>query len=351
MITTRELAKLAGVSQATVSRSLNDSPHVSPKIKERVRSIAREHGYIYKKSGGKDTFVSKRKFIGIIMLRNLSFLDIFFINQISACLMTAIENKNYYAMTLRDCYGYQGIDKLNDLLKLNLFEGFIILNQQYDEILSNYLNEIHIPHVLLVYHNRINEPKNSVVDTDNYLGAYMATKHLIDLGHKKIIALTTSLSEFNDRIRGYRSALADNNIEYDSRLIISTDCDYVSAYKITHDRIQTFKSATACFAQYDVGAMAVCNALRDFNINVPKDFSVVGFDDLDISRIFNPALTTIRQPFEQLAEQAVNVLISSINSSNTIHSKIFLEPELMVRDSTAPPRKKIRGKAEKEKIM
>ena len=165
----------------------------------------------------------------------------------------------------------------------------------------------------------------------------MATKHLIDLGHKKIISLTTYLSEFNDRMRGYRDALIDNNMEYDPKLIINTDCSYDAAYRATFDRIQTFQSATACFAQYDVGAMAVCNALQKYNIIVPRDFSVIGFDDLDVSNVFNPPLTTIKQPFEQLVERAVEMLLSSICSGKLTHSGCLLDPELVIRNSTAPP--------------
>lgn len=336
MITTRELANLAGVSQSTVSRSLNDSPSVNPRIKERVRGIAKAHGYVYE-NGTKRLCISNRRFIGIIILRNMSFLDNFFINQISSLLINAVENCNYHAVIIQECYGYQGINKLNDLLKLNVFDGFIVLNQQYDEILPRHLKNINTPYVLLVYHNRLDEQKINVVDTDNYLGAYMATKHLINLGHKRIISMTTSLSEFNDRMHGYRDALADNGLEYDPQLIISTDCTYNAAYMATFKRIKTFQSATACFAQYDVGAFGVCNALKKNGLDIPKDFSVIGFDDLDISKVFSPALTTIRQPFDQLAEQAVNMLISSINSGILINSGISLEPELIKRESTAPP--------------
>lgn len=240
-------------------------------------------------------------------------------------------------MILRDFYGYQGVNKLNDLLKLNLFEGFVVLNQQHDEILSKYLDEIGVPHVLLVYHNRLDKTQSNVIDTDNYLGAYMATKHLIDLGHKHILALTTPLSEFNDRMRGYKAALVENGIEYHPNLVISTGCDYNSAYKTTLDRLSDFGEATACFAQFDVGAMAMCNAFKELGKNIPNDFSIIGFDDLDISRIFNPPLTTIRQPYDLLAEKAVEVITSSLNYPNITHSKVFLPPELIIRATTAPP--------------
>lgn len=335
MITTRELAKLAGVSQSTVSRSLNDNPGVDPMIKERVRSIAKEHGYVYEGKGKKKLRVLNRKFIGIVMLRNISFLDNFFLNQISSLLIAAVENSNYHAVMIQECYGYQGVSKLNDLMKLNVFDGFIIVNQQYDEILPRHLKDMKIPYILLIYHNRLDDKKDNVIDTDNYLGAYMATEHLIKLGHKRIIALTTSLAEHNDRMQGYREALTDNGLEYDPKLVLSTDCNYNAAYRVTLERIKTFRSATACFAQFDLGVLGICNALKKNGINVPKDFSIVGFDDLDISKIFDPALTTIKQPLEQLTELAVNELISSINSGNLINPCVYLKPELIERDSAA----------------
>lgn len=337
MISTRKLAELAGVSQSTVSRSLNDRPEISPETKERVRALAREHGYIVQKKRSKTVCSSKRKAIGILVMHHIFFEDLF-LNQLLLIVNSIIEKENYYAMPLYDFSGALGVEKLRDLLSLDLIEGFIIINREYDDIIDQYFKEIGIPHVYLFYHQRRTTKQENVIDTDNFIGGFLATKHLIDLGHRRIATLTSSLDEFPERMNGYCEALKEANIAYDPRLVFGFDssADYITSYQEVENNLDIFQDATALFAQSDLGALGALGALLDHHFCVPEDISIIGFDGLDIGMMCRPTLTTIGQPFEDLAKQAVERLLQIANhpKGHIAQGKTYLRPSLILRNST-----------------
>ena len=339
MISTRKLAELAHVSQSTVSRCLNDKSNISPETKERVRALAREHGYIVKKQSKKVTCLASRRAIGVLLMQ-YQFYENLFVSQLVYELESLITDENYYVIPLLDYYGTGGVEKLRDLLKLRLIDSLIIINRKVDADIDRYLQQIHLPHIYLIYHQRDNGPRRNVVDTDNVAAGYLATKHLIDLGHRRIATLTTSQDEFFDRTNGYRKALGEADIPFDPHLILYAQASYESCYRTVLNRIHALKDITALFVQFDVGAMGAINALQDEGYCVPEDISVVGLDGIDIGAMLRPALTSVRQPIPKLARAAISALLSLTDASGTPPQfPILIEPELIVRHSTAvPPR-------------
>lgn len=336
MISTRKLAELAGVSQSTVSRCLNDHSEISIETREKVRALAREHGYLIQRKQSKTLCTPTRKMIGVLVMRHRFFEDLF-LNQVLCELYSIIENENYYAMPLLDFYGVSGTERLRDLLGLGIFEGLIIINRKYDEVLDQYLNSIGLPHVYLIYHLRKTAKQSHIIDTDNFVGGYLATKHLIDLGHKKIATITSALDEYSDRTEGYKVALSEADINFDPDLVFHAGVNYQSYYDIAHMKADVFREATALFSQFDVGAFGAINALADVGYRVPEDISVVGFDGLELGTMFHPTLTTVKQPYSDLALQTVERLIQLANTPNfRADSKVYLRPELIVRNSTLP---------------
>lgn len=339
MITTRKLAELAGVSQSTVSRCLNDRPEISAETKERVRALAKEHGYILQKRQKKTICSASRRAIGILMMRNI-FRDDQFINQLLCSLSAAISSENYYVLQLMDFYGSSGVEQLKSLLDLSLVDGFIIINRQYDEAIDRYFQEIHIPHVYLIYYLRGTGKQMNIIDTDNFTGGYLATKHLLDLGHREIATITMPWDEYTERTNGYRAALEEAGIPFDTDRVLRAQTDYASCHQLVLHKMDLFQKVTGLFVQMDVGAAAACNALSESGHCVPDDVSVIGLDGLDIGVLCRPALTSVRQPFEDLAQNAFDRLMQIIHQSqNSLGGKIFLRPELIVRQSTGPVRK------------
>lgn len=335
MISTRELAALAGVSQSTVSRSLNDQSGISPETKEKIRALAKKHGYIVRNNPRKTFATSKRKAIGVLSMFQPFFNDLF-INQLLSVLYSYIEQENYYAMPLLDFAEDSGIQKIRDLMRLNLLEGLIIINRIHDQKIEDFLNEINLPHVYLIYFGRNSSEQVSIVDTDNFLGGYLAAKHLIELGHKNIVTLTSPWDEFHDRTAGYKTALMDNGITPREEYILSGDCYYNVGYQLTQDNLQLFKEATAIYGQCDVTAAGAIHALQDNGIQVPGDVSVIGSDNLELCEMCRPKLTSMAQPFLDLARATVEKLLSTVNNpQQQAQAKTFLQPRIVIRDSTA----------------
>jgi len=339
LISTRELAALAGVSQSTISRSLNDHSGISPETKERIRALAKKHGYIVRNKSRKTLATNKRRAIGVLSIFQPFFNDLF-INQLLSVLYSYIEQENYYAMPLLDFSEDNGIQKIKDLMRLDILEGLVIINRVHDQKIENFLNEINLPHVYLIYFGRNSSEQVNIVDTDNFLGGYLAAKHLIELGHKNIITLTSPWDEFYDRTAGYKAALRDNGITPNEDYILSGDCYYKVGYQLTKDNLHLFKEATAIYAQCDVVAVGAIHALQDSGIDIPNDVSVIGSDDLELCEMCRPKLTSIAQPFLDHARVTVEKLLSTVN--NTQHqaqAKTFLEPRLVTRNSTGLCRK------------
>lgn len=338
MITTRKLAELAGVSQSTVSRSLNDRPEISAETKERVRALAKEHGYIPQKRQKKTIYSPSRRAIGILMMRSI-FRDDQFINQLLCALSAVISSENYYVLQLLDFYGTSGVEQLKSLLDLSLVDGFIIINRQYDEAIDQYFQKIHIPHVYLIYYLRGVSKQKNIVDTDNFTAGYLAAKHLLELGHREIATVTMRWEEYTERTNGYRAALEEAGIPFDTDRVLHAQTDYESCYQLILRKAELFRTVTGLFVQMDVGAAGACNALSVLGCRVPEDVSVVSVDGLDVGILCRPALTSVRQPFEDLAKNAFDRLMQTISQPrNSQGGKIFLRPELIVRQSTGPVR-------------
>jgi LacI family transcriptional regulator len=174
--------------------------------------------------------------------------------------------------------------------------------------------------------------------TDNQLGGYLATRHLLDLGHARIacIAGPSSITPSAERITGYRRALKEAGIPYDENLIIRGDYHAQSGMDITHSLLQVRPRLTAIFALNDLMALGALRAAAEAGYSVPKDLAVVGYDDLEITHFTNPPLTTIAQPKKEIGVQAVQLLVERMALKSRPPRRLVLPPELIVRRSTQP---------------
>jgi LacI family transcriptional regulator len=174
--------------------------------------------------------------------------------------------------------------------------------------------------------------------TDHQLGGVLATRHLIELGHKRIacIAGPSSIVPSAQRITGYRMALEEAGLSYDEALLIRGDYHAQSGMEITHAILKMDPRPTAIFALNDLMALGALRAAAEAGCSVPGDLAVVGYDDLEIARFTNPPLTTIAQPKKEIGAQAVNLLVDRISRNSRAPGRLVLPPELIVRRSTQP---------------
>lgn len=333
MISTRELAELAGVSQSTISRCLNDHPSISFETKERVRKLALQYGYVENTKGKKALLSGKRRTIGIL-ITGRPFFDDLFIHYTLNLLMAKAAEKNFYTIPLPlSSHEEGGLEKLRDLIRLNIVDSFIILHRHFDQALHQYLKEIGIPHIYLLHCSRNSYQAVDIVDSDNYAGGYLGTRHLISRGHKNIITVTCPYREFEDRTAGYRQALLENSIPYREDFVLSVDSTYESAYRTIRENTQTISQASGIYVQSDILALGVANALQDEGLRIPEDISIVGSDGYELGTIAHPQLDSVAHPISELAELAISRLTEIAEKKQQTPRQIILRPYVIERGS------------------
>jgi LacI family transcriptional regulator len=182
-------------------------------------------------------------------------------------------------------------------------------------------------------------PDVPTVGSDNWNGGLAATRHLLELGHRRIAAISgpTDMLCSRARVDGYRSALAEAGVELDSSLVRTgnfyVDAGYVEGLRL----LSRPDRPTGIFAGSDMQALGVLRAARELGLRVPDDVSVVGYDDLPIAQWTGPGLTTVRQPLAQMGSIATRMVLDLAAGNAPIMRRVNLATELVVRESTAPP--------------
>lgn len=334
MISTSELAKLAGVSQSTISRCLNDHPSISFETKERVQKLALQYGYVEQKRGRKTLFSGEHKVIGILV-EDRPFFDDLFINYTISKLISKASQKNYYTIRLPISSREEGsMERLKEFLRMNLIDGFIIMHRRFDEEIHEYLNELGIPHVYLLHCSRNSFEAVDMIDTDNFAGGYLGTKYLIEHGHKNILTLTCPWREFEDRTNGYLHALEESGIEVNRKFVLMGECSYHSAYDITCNNLKLFRESSAVYVQSDIMTSGVVSALMQSGIRIPEDISVMGTDGYDLGAVVNPPFHSVAHPSSELADLAISRLVEKIGRTKMQSPRqIKLRPYIVERNS------------------
>lgn len=334
MISTRELAELAGVSQSTISRCLNDHPSIPFETKERVRKLALKYGYVEHGKGRRSLLSGKRRTIGVLVTGR-PFFDDLFINYTLNMLIRKASEKNYYMIPLPlSTQEEGGIERLRDLIRLNMIDSFIILHREFDEELHRYLNELGIPHIYLLHCSRNSFEDVDIVDSDNCAGGYLGTRHLISYGHKNILTFTCPWREFEDRTNGYRQALSESVIPFREDFILTGDCSYESAYDLTTEHLDLISQVTAIYVQSDIMTTGVIHALLDNGFHVPDNISIVGSDGYDLGSMWHPKFDSVAHPIGELADLALSRLteIAERKQPQTPR-QITLRPRVIERGS------------------
>ena len=179
-----------------------------------------------------------------------------------------------------------------------------------------------------------------MVIIDNFNSAYMAVRHLVDMDHQRvgIILGPEQTMTARERLEGAKAALSENGL-FNERLVRFGSYSIDNGYETMKAMIEAHESLNAVFCANDLLAIGALKAAQDAGRNVPHDISIIGFDDIMLSRLVNPPLTTVRQPTFDLGATAARMVIERIKGiHNGIHRKVVLPGQLIVRNSTGPPR-------------
>src|SRR5215216_8204847 len=329
MTTIREVAESAGVSYATVSHVINNTRLVSPQTRERV--LAAMDALHYRPNAlARSLRQGKTNTIGLVLPDSANP----FFAEISRTIEDEAFKKGYSVFLCNTELDTQRELFYVDVLSKKQVDGiiFVAAGDQADSL--DFLLRENMP-VVMIDRDVPNVEVDAVL-TDNQLGGFLATRHLLELGHQRIacIAGPSSITPSAERIIGYRRALEQAGLFYDENLIVRGDYHAQSGLEITHSILMTNPRPTAIFALNDLMALGALRAAAEANYSVPRDLAVVGYDNLELARFTNPPLTTIAQPKKEIGAQAVHLLVDRMSQKSRPPSRLVLPPELIVRRST-----------------
>jgi len=328
-ITIYSISQKLGLSPSTVSRALRGSPLVREETRKRVLRVAKELGYATNSFAR--SLRTKKSHIIAIITEDIT-------NPFTSLIIKGIEEvtaKNNYHIIYGNGDGNLNKEKryLNALIQRQI-EGLIYISTVSREIKDFYLNTS-IP-VIFSYSYSLTPDIPSIIPDDLY-GGYIATEYLIKLGHKRIAFIfgPAGYKATTDRLAGSKKAFEDYNLDWDHRLVRHCkEWDSASGYKEALDLLSKDIIPTAIFAGNDLIAVGVMDALREKGLNVPKDISVVGYDDREVCGYVRPKLTTVRLPLVEIGKKSAEILINHINGKNEgIEAITRVKGELIIRDS------------------
>ena len=325
MATIVDVARLAGVTPTTVSRVINNRGYISEKTKKRVHEAMDELGY-QPNEIARSLTKQKSNTIGVIV-PHIS-------HPYFAKLISNLENeaaKKDYKIIL--CNSKEKAEKEKqylDMCKSNRVAGIIICSVNVE---SNKINTGGIPVVLL--EKNFEEGKLGI-QCDNYQGGKLATEHLIECGCKKILHLSGVIDEempADNREKAFIDVCSKNEIEYFIKKYDIDTYNQMNYYDYIKAALNEIEGVDGIFASSDLIAAQVIQVCNEIKIRIPEDIKLVGFDDVDISQLTTPRITTVHQPIKEMARLSIELIDAKYNNIE-VNEKTILPIKLIIREST-----------------
>ena len=328
--TIASIASLAGVSIPTVSRVLHNHPDVAPETRQRIEQVIEESGFIRNrvKQG------LRKKSSGIVDmlvpdLNNLYSIEI--VRGIEEVLSRTNLRLAFSATHDTLLFEQRWLTKI---LNGGATDGVILVLSYGQQQSFDTLYKHKIPFVVIDQRGELGPHIPSVAAT-NWLGGRTAVEHLISLGHRRIAVITgpPSIRCSQDRLAGYRAALDDAGIPIDPALIRSGAFVQETGYDQACSLLELPEPPTAIFTGNDMQAMGVYSAFHARGLHIPRDISIIGFDDVPIASVLSPALTTVHQPLVEMGRVGTTMLLHLIAGEPLDSTRVELTTTLCIRDS------------------
>lgn len=330
-----DIARRAGVSTATVSRALNErtSYLVRAEARERIQALAQEMNY-RAHSGARNLRRQRTDIIALINRAPHRQVSDPFLSELTGEISEDLQRHGYDVL-LAQRAGHGG-DWIDRLVLSRRVDGLVVTHRAIHDPDLERLTELGVPCVVLG--RPLADQRYISTGSDNDHGGYLAGRHLIDLGHRRIgvIIGTLSKTESNERFRGFRRALAEVKVALPLELVVETE------YQLPHVQASMVRlldvrpAITAVFVGSDLMAVAAIEVLGRQGWRVPEDISVVSFDDIPLAAYSSPALTTVRQDIRRMGHLLAEQVVGQING-RTVES-VTLPVDLVIRSSTVAPK-------------
>ncbi|WP_435035967.1 LacI family DNA-binding transcriptional regulator [Pseudomonas neuropathica] len=330
MATIKDVAALAGISYTTVSHVVNNTRPVSQEVRLKVEAAIKSLDYV-PSAVARSLKAKTTATIGLLVPNSL--------NPYFAELARGIEDyceRNGYCVIL--CNSDDNPDKQRSYLRVLLekrIDGLIVASAGGDSGLAQGLAGVKTP--MVIVDRGLDGVDADLVRIDHEYGAYLATRHLLELGHRDIATIggpaSTSVAQM--RLAGYCRALKEAGVEVRPERMLESDFTSTGGYNAAATLLES-NPPSAIFAGNDMIGIGVLRAAAERNVRVPSELSVIGFDDIQMSRYVYPALTTVGQSILQLGEMAAEVLLRRIATPNLGTDQRIVTPSIVLRESTAP---------------
>lgn len=340
-INASEIAKLAGVSRSTVSRVINNYANVPPETREKVMEVVRKHRYVPNVSAqvlaGKKT-----QTIGLFMIEKGSVSADLITNLLIASVIESASSRGYYVLThiIRGQCDSDSIRGVQDMFYQRRIDGGLFIGASTEEpFIEELVAEGYRVAVVDQPFEGREEPNRLVADLNNEAGMKLAVGHLAELNHREIGHVAGDPKRFSgpEKLAGFRKAMALRGLEVREDWIMPGGFHEDNGYEAIRAYLESGKRLpTAIVMANDSVAFGAIRALRERGYEVPRDVSIVGFDDHALSARFQPALTTVRVDFAGMLEELTGALIERIEQKASGAAKLKAPIAFISRDSCKP---------------
>lgn len=331
-VTIVDVAHESGVSYSTVSRVLNGYQFVKESTRQRVLEAADKLGYVANQQA-RSLAGGQSNIIGLLVPG----LDLGYVGMIARGIDEALAATPYDLM-LYTTHRRKGKEaSFARMIANGLSDGLLLVAPSDVEDYIDTLHSLNFPYVLVDQDDP--SERSSIIESDNWQGAYDATQYLIDLGHQRIAHIVglPMMTAAQQRLTGYKAALEHNNIPYDENLVEDGGYWQRGGAEAAKKLLTLDQPPTAIFAANDYMAFGVMDVAHHRGIRIPDDLSLIGFDDVLQAEFSNPKLSTVRQPLYDMGQSAIQLLLERINKPTSEPERIVLKTEFIQRESCAPP--------------
>ncbi|WP_338833320.1 HTH-type transcriptional repressor PurR [Moorella humiferrea] len=327
MATIKDVARRAGVSSATVSRILNKHPNVKVETREKVLEAMKELNFS-PSFHARSMRIKKTHTIGLI----LSDITNPFYSETAKAVVDTADHLGYNVILGTTNNSIKTQKKYLEIIRRKQVDGLLFASVQLKDPTVEKVIEEGFPHML--YNRRLARSDCNFVVIDNEQGSFLATEHLIKLGHKRIAYIRGphNSSTGQERFNGYLKALKKYGLEYNQELVRDGEYDERQAHEATKVLLGLKERPTAIIAANDLMAFSSIECICRAGLKVPDDIAVIGFDDVEMSSHYNIQLTTVSKNKYEMAEIATRILIDIIEGENVPQPvQIVLKPQLIIR--------------------
>lgn len=332
MATMKQVAEKARVSTTTVSHVINNTRVVSEDARERVLAVINELRYI-PSAVARSLKNDKTHTLGMMIPNNS--------NPYFAEIIQGIEDESFklgYNIIL--CNSYDDPKKQTAYTRVLMekrIDGLILVSSGSDEELNQLLNDEGIPKVLV--DREVPGLIADFIEADHEQGGYLATKYLIDLGHRNIacVAGPQNLLLSSDRVHGYRRALQEAGIPLRDEFLTYSDFTSEGGFNAMQQLLALPQRPSAIFLSNDLMAIGGLCAAQQAGVRIPEQLSIMGYDDIALASFSTPRLTTIAQPKYEIGVLTAQVMVARIRNAELPWRREMLQTKLVIRQSTAPP--------------